>query len=155
MGRSWGRRNACLSRSSASLRIPLQQVWGGVRMVPLLERQAQAAKVVAALGAAAAAHESERAALLAVVEEGQQSALELVNATLAAQRDTALGDADAALQSGTLDAAGHLAEVEAAEQEWAAAVAELRSAAAWCPGLPFYEPGSWWQRAGRRDAKLA
>lgn len=117
------------------------KVAGGVRIMPLMERQAQAAKVAAAVGAAAAGRTSEAASLDAVVQLGGQGGLELVNATLARLHEAALAAAEQQLQAGELDAAGFEAEAEALAQQLESDAAELAAAAASCPDLPFYAPG--------------
>lgn len=117
------------------------KVSGAVRIVPLMQQQAQAAKVAAALGAAAAAHASERCALEAAVELGGVNGLELVNATLLQQHDADAEAAGEALQAGTLDAASYLAELAMLQQQLEDDQADLLAAAASCPDLPFYEPG--------------
>lgn len=124
------------------------KVQGAVRVVPLLEQQAQAAKVGVALRAAAAAHASEGAALEAVVEAGSVGGAALLNATLHQLYEAGLAAADLQLQSGALDADGYAAEVVALQAQLEADLAELSSAEAWCPALPFFHPGE--QQGGRR-----
>lgn len=118
------------------------KVSGGVRILPLLEQQAQAAKVAAALAAAAVQSDSERQSLEQVARLGSQGALEAVNASLARGHAAELAAAEEQLQRGVLDAASYLAELADLEQQLAEDVRELQAAAAGCPDLPFYQPGT-------------
>lgn len=93
------------------------KVAGGVRVMPLMERQAQAAKVAAAQQATAAARATEAAALGAVVQLGRQDVQQLVNATLLEQHEAALAAAAQLLQAGALDEAGYEEAAEALAQQ--------------------------------------
>lgn len=117
------------------------KVAGGVRVMPLMERQAQAAKVAVAQQATAAARATEAAALGAVVQLGRQDVQQLVNATLLEQHEAALAAAAQLLQAGALDEAGYEEAAEALAQQLEDDTAELVAAAASCPTLPFYVPG--------------
>lgn len=117
------------------------KVAGGVRIVPLMERQAQAAKVALAQQAAAAARANETAALEAVVQLGRQDVQQLVNATLLELHEAALVAAGQRLGAGELDDATYEAELEMLAQQLEDDTAEMVAAAASCADLPFYAPG--------------
>lgn len=117
------------------------KVAGGVRIMPLMERQAQAAKVALAQRAAAAARASEAAALGSVVQLGRQDTQQLVNVTLLELHEAALAAAAQRLQAGELNDAEYEAEAEALALQLEDDTAELAAAAAACPDLPFYAPG--------------
>ena len=119
-----------------------RKVAGAVRILPLLERQATAAKVAAAAAAAAASRASERAALEAAEELGSHAGLALVDASLVAQHAAGADAAAVALAAGTLGAADYLAELAALDAQLAEDQAELAAASAGCPDLPFYQPGA-------------
>lgn len=127
-----------------------------MRAVPLLERQAQAAKVAAALGAAAAARASERGSLEAAVQVGSVTGLELVNASLVRRHEEEAEAALAALESGALDAAAFSAELAALGRQLEEDQEGLLAGAASCPDLPFYSPGGriWFEVAGERGRRL-
>lgn len=116
------------------------KVGGAVRIVPLLQQAALAAKVDAALVSAAVQRRAEAATLEEVVVEGLELPLVVLNDSLAAAHEAALANAANNLETGVWSSAAYLAAVTAEDAAWEAAQADLLAAAAGCPSLTIYDP---------------